>query len=96
MSTSPRPVSRGAELLNDVMKSRGLVQRDIENALEVTRGLVSRWLRGQRKPGRAFAMALDELYGISPAAWDEPPARVFVPIPSPVPIYCNPTTGPGA
>lgn len=51
--------------------------REVAARVGVAKQTVSDWVRGINKPRRDARLALQRLYGISPAAWDariEPPA----------------------
>lgn len=61
----------GPEALDKIMKARGLKQTDVETAVGVTQGTVSRWLSRQRTPGREPAIRMQKLYGIPVDAWGE-------------------------
>lgn len=53
-------------------------QNALALAIDVGAGLVSRWLYGDRKPGRAHSATLHQRLGIPASAWDEPASVEFV------------------
>jgi len=65
----------GAELLRTRLTERKISQRQLEQRLGVASGLVSRWLNGERKPGRELALKLSSVLQIPVRSWDEPLAR---------------------
>jgi transcriptional regulator with XRE-family HTH domain len=84
MRTLPRSrladgFSEGARLYWLALESRGLNQKEADALLGVSAGLTNRLLYGERKPGRALADRIREIFGIEPAMWDSAPTEKFVP-----------------
>jgi transcriptional regulator with XRE-family HTH domain len=71
--------SEGARLLWQTMEARGWTQVELAAELEVDSGLVSRWLYGERVPGREMALRIEEKLGIDPKFWGQKPTIAFVP-----------------
>ena len=81
---SKRKTNEGALALRRVMRKRGLSQGDVRRATDVTPGVVSRWLTGERCPSLASAIRLRDAYRIKLELWlevvdveDEEPARAM-------------------
>ena len=64
-------MTQGARLLAEALKASSptITQRKVERDLDVASGLVTRWLKGTRKPDIDAAVALERMFGIPPAAW---------------------------
>lgn len=60
---------RGPELLRQAMQARGLTQTALEASVGASKGLVSRWLSGERTPELSFAVRLEDLLGVPARAW---------------------------
>lgn len=67
--------NQGAQDLGEVLDERGWSQSHAERELKMTRGHMSRILSGERLPGRALAVRIHRLCGVSPGAWDAPAGK---------------------
>jgi transcriptional regulator with XRE-family HTH domain len=63
-------MNRGAEALRAALTERGAQQR-LSEKLNVDPGAVSRWLKGELKPGVSHRRSLEDDFGISWRLWDE-------------------------
>jgi ribosome-binding protein aMBF1 (putative translation factor) len=59
------------------MRRAGLTQADLRQELDLSTGVVGRWLRGDRKPQRHWRKALHARFGIPLTAWERKPAKKF-------------------
>lgn len=66
--------NEGGRQLAAVLEKRGMTLAQAEAKLELAEGsgLVTRLIRGDRKPGRMLAWKLKQLFGISFEAWEQP------------------------
>jgi transcriptional regulator with XRE-family HTH domain len=64
-------MNRGAIALQRVMKKRKMSQADVRRAIDVSPGVVTRWLRGIRKPGIRIALTIESVFGIPVRSWTE-------------------------
>jgi len=64
-------MNRGALSLRRVMKKLDLSQGDVQRAVSVQSGVVTRWVSGKRRPDAFRAAALQREYGISVHLWWE-------------------------
>ncbi len=55
--------------LAEAILAKGLTREKAERLLRVSRGLVSRWIHGQRRPTFENAVRLKERFGIEVEAW---------------------------
>ncbi|GAC1597805.1 MAG: hypothetical protein NVS3B20_20350 [Polyangiales bacterium] len=62
----------GPKLLADALARNGVSQRDLERDLVVAKGLVSRWISGERCPGLDEAIAIRDRFGVSVDDWAAP------------------------
>jgi transcriptional regulator with XRE-family HTH domain len=53
------------------MRKRKLSQADVQRAVGVRSGVVTRWVRGLRKPGIRLAFIIERTYGIAVQSWLE-------------------------
>lgn len=60
---------RGPELLAAALKGAGVKKFRLEVEMDVARGLVSRWLNGERTPGLAEAAYIEKRFAIPASAW---------------------------
>lgn len=59
----------GCALLDEQLRVRAMTQESLEKLLEVTEGLVSRWLSGSRRPSLEMACRIRDLVGVPVDAW---------------------------
>ncbi len=52
------------------LQALGLKQAEVAAAVGTTQSVVSRWERGEKKPGTPYRVKLQEIYGIDWQAWD--------------------------
>lgn len=71
--------SEGARLLWKALAAEGLSQSQGAREVKADTGLFSRWLYGERKPGRTWANAVAERFHVAPNAWDVAPTEPFAP-----------------
>jgi len=64
-----RVLSSGAQQLAAALERAEWSQQQLEQRLGVTRGLVSRWLSGERRPGLEHALELERLLKIPAKTW---------------------------
>jgi transcriptional regulator with XRE-family HTH domain len=64
--------NRGAQLLRDLPTENGAVHR-LAELCGVDHSVASRWRSGDRTPETRFRVRLQDEFGISLLAWDEPP-----------------------
>jgi transcriptional regulator with XRE-family HTH domain len=76
-TTLGRFFNEGARLLWLALEARGWSQADLRRALGVPPGAHSRWLYGDRRPGRQMAQRIYTAVGIPVTAWDEAPTCPF-------------------
>lgn len=69
--------NEGARRLWVTMLKRGESAEDVTRSLGVARGMVGRWLYGDRRPDRSSTQRLVEKYRIPASAWDEEPTEAF-------------------
>lgn len=69
--------SEGARLLWLAMRRSQLSQEQLRLELQLARGVIGRWLRGERRPDGKSRGTLFERFEISPTAWDSPPSEPF-------------------
>lgn len=67
----PRVMAFGAELLRRAIEQRGWSLSEAEQYLGLSRGYVSRLLRGRRTAGRDVALKLEREFGIGLSSWTE-------------------------
>ena len=68
--------SRGAQLLNDALRARGMSFGELERELGIAAGMVSRWLSGERRASLRHALHIETLLGVAAAEWLQPPSDV--------------------
>lgn len=62
-------MAKGATLLRRYLKASGQRAADLSRAANIDKGLLSRWLRDERKPGLSHAYELERITdGAVPAA----------------------------
>lgn len=71
--------SEGARLLWKNLAKAHMSPEQLTRQLGTSRGSVSRWLYGDRKPELAVANKLSHALGIPTDAWDQVPTRPFEP-----------------
>lgn len=71
--------NEGARLMWMGLERTGMTQAELQRAMKIGAGLVSRWLYGDRKPGRSAANKLRDVLAIPTSAWDQPPTKPFTP-----------------
>lgn len=54
------------------LRARGWSQGDLAEAVGTTSSVVNRWLHGDRRPGRRYAGAIEEILKIDASLWDSP------------------------
>lgn len=64
----------GRERLAHTLAERGLSQQQLEKDLDVSAGIVSRWLAGKRVPSLEMAMRMERELGVPAESWLEPAA----------------------
>ena len=69
--------NEGARRLWLAMAKRHETAEDVTRKLGVARGMVGRWLYGDRRPDRLSTQKLVEKYRIPATAWDSPPEVAF-------------------
>lgn len=72
-----RNVTEGTRLLWAELARRGWSQEDLRRSVHVARGVVGRWLYGDRLPDLASATKLQRLLGIPIEAWSAGPTEPF-------------------
>lgn len=53
------------------------VREELQRQIGASRGTLSKYLYGDRRPNLSHAVALHTLAGIAPRLWDEKPAKEF-------------------
>lgn len=71
--------SEGARRLWAALIKRKWNQQEATAELELSAGVLSRLLYGDRKPGRTTSETLRKKLGIDPPLWDRAPAKPFAP-----------------
>ena len=71
MDSDLKPENRGAQRLQELFPGRG-GQAKCSAEVGVKLGVVSRWMRSERKPSPEQRARLEDLYSIGWRAWDEP------------------------
>lgn len=66
---SDRKTNEGALRLAPLVAERGK-KAELADSLKADRGLVTRWVSGEQKPGAGHRLALQERYGIHWKLWD--------------------------
>lgn len=69
--------TEGARLLWLTSGRMGHTQEDIRRTVGCSRGLVHRWLFGDKGIDLAYAFRVEDVYGIPARAWLSKPARRF-------------------
>jgi len=69
--------SEGARLLWVAMRRAGLSQESLRSELGCAKGVIGRWLRGDRLPDGTFRGKLFKQFGIRPQLWEHGPSRPF-------------------
>lgn len=62
-------LTRGAVLLPQRLKARGLSQADLTRQLGLKGGVVNRWFHGSRRPEPHLREAIERLLGIKASDW---------------------------
>lgn len=70
METSVAPEGHAESPLAKLLAQTGISQADLARNLSCSRSQVNRIAKGLRKPGRALALRIQQIYGIQVAAWD--------------------------
>lgn len=65
-------LTKGAILLREYMGREGCTQAALAEAIEVSQGTVSRYVKGDMEPRRAAARRIQAVTRIPASAWDEP------------------------
>lgn len=75
LAPAPEPVATvcGPELLRAALSERGLTHVAVEESIGATRGVMSRWLNGERRPRLRFAVLLEQQLGIPLRSWVSKP-----------------------
>jgi transcriptional regulator with XRE-family HTH domain len=68
-----RPSSLGVQRLLEIMAERDIHQAELARMIGCNRSAMNKWLHGDRTPDLPFRFVMDERFGISLRAWDEPP-----------------------
>lgn len=71
--------SEGARQVWLQVLMRGTSQEEIRRAIGLGRGMVHRYLYGDRQVSLRVALQFEEGWGIKPKLWLEPPRKPFVP-----------------
>jgi len=71
--------SEGARLCWLACEKRGWSPENVTALIGSCRGLTTRWMYGDSRPGRRWSGVLFEKLGVPPSAWDKPPRRAFTP-----------------
>jgi transcriptional regulator with XRE-family HTH domain len=71
--------SEGARRLWLALRKRNWSQTEATQQLKLSVGMLSRFLYGDRKPGRQTSEILRIKLGIEPPLWDRAPAKPFSP-----------------
>ena len=69
--------SEGARLLWSAMLRAGLSQEALRVELRRPKGVIGRWLMGERLPDGESRGRLFKRFGIQPQAWDQKPTKPF-------------------
>jgi hypothetical protein len=69
--------SEGARLLWLAMLRQGLSQESLRAELGRPKGVIGRWLLGDRLPDGESRGRLFKRFGIKPQAWDQKPSKPF-------------------
>lgn len=70
--SKPEPVgNQGAQALALAIKARGVSINEAGRMVRAPKGYVSRLIAGLRKPNRTISVTLQDVFGVSPAAWDQ-------------------------
>ncbi len=70
-------LSEGARLLWVGMRREKVSQAELRRELDISHGLVGRWLRGERVPHGRNRRALEKRFGISLDDWERKPTKRF-------------------
>lgn len=77
---SPIHLTDGVPLLKAAMAREGLSNADLERAVDAEgSGLITRWLKGDRRPGLQHAVKLRDLLAIPVDSWLDPDERIAIP-----------------
>lgn len=71
--------SEGSRLLWKLCDSPGFSQMRVERELPAPAGIVSRWMRGDRRPRPKNKSLLEDRYGIPILSWGQKPKRALRP-----------------
>jgi transcriptional regulator with XRE-family HTH domain len=70
-----RTTNEGAQALVPYVAERGQ-KAELADGMGVDRGMVTRWVSGEQKPGTKYRLELKDRYGIDISSWDrEVPRR---------------------
>lgn len=70
--SKPEPAgNQGAQLLALAIKARGVSINEAGRMVKAPSGYMSRLLSNERKPNRQLSLALQEIFGVAPGAWDQ-------------------------
>lgn len=69
-----KPPLPGHERLGKLLRTGGgkLTTREVASAVGTDSTLVSRWAAGTMRPGLAFCLAIEQIYGIPAECWLTP------------------------
>jgi transcriptional regulator with XRE-family HTH domain len=59
----------GQRLLAEAIAANGWTQGELARRLKAPRGIVCRWLKGERTPGLGYALALQRETGVPVESW---------------------------
>lgn len=65
----------GAELLRRRLAELGWSQTELSKRIDVSTGIVSRWLAGERKPSLEMAFRIEAAVGLAAESWLDDAAR---------------------
>lgn len=63
--------SKGSQLLKAALATRGMRLFRLEQEMQIARGLVTRWINGERRPRLEQALILEQRFQIPPSSWLE-------------------------
>lgn len=69
--------SEGARLLWLALLRSDTSQEGLRSAVGCTKGVVGRWLKGERRPDELRRRAIFKRFGVPPSLWDVPPRKSF-------------------
>jgi plasmid maintenance system antidote protein VapI len=75
--------STGPELLKKALDDRQMTQGQLRRRIGAPTGAISRWIRGERRPGLNMAVRLERELGIPVDAWSAAPSDLGEPLDAP-------------